>query len=139
MNNQILPEGFRDSLLEVAFKEDKINSNFIKFMQKNGFLLIKPPLMEFESSLSFLNNEEESKSFRVLDPISQKMMGFRSDITIQVARISTNAMNQVPRPLKICYSGEVLRIRNTSLNLTRQSIQVGSEIIGIEKIVAKVK
>ena len=26
-----------------------------------------------------------------------------------------------------------LRIRNTSLNLTRQSIQVGSEIIGIEK------
>ena len=44
-------------------------------MQINGFLLVKPPLFEFESSLFFLLNEkEESNSFRVLDPISKKMM-----------------------------------------------------------------
>ena len=51
MKNQLLPEGFRDSLPELATKENKVNSTFIKLMQKNGFLLVKPPLLEFESSL----------------------------------------------------------------------------------------
>ena len=63
-------------------------------MQKNGFMLVKPPLLEFESSTFFilLDNNEESNSFRVLDPISQKMMGIRTDITVQIARISCGSL-----------------------------------------------
>ena len=134
MKNQLLPEGFRDSLPELATKENRINSIFIKLMQINGFLLVKPPLLEFESSLFFLlDDNEDANSFRVLDPISQKMMGIRSDITVQIARISCGSLIELPRPLKLCYSGEVLRVNNNSLNLSRQSTQIGSEIIGIEQ------
>ena len=134
MKNQLLPEGFRDSLPELATKENKVNSTFIKLMQKNGFLLVKPPLLEFESSLFFLlDDNEEANSFRVLDPISQKMMGIRSDITVQIARISCGSLIELPRPLKLCYSGEVLRVNNNSLNLSRQATQIGSEIIGIDQ------
>ena len=134
MKNQLLPEGFRDSLPELATKENRVNSIFIKLMQINGFLLVKPPLLEFESSLFFLlDDNEEANSFRVLDPISQKMMGIRSDITVQIARISCGSLIELPRPLKLCYSGEVLRVNNNSLNLSRQSTQIGSEIIGIEQ------
>ena len=134
MKNQLLPEGFRDSLPELATKENRVNSTFIKLMQINGFLLVKPPLLEFESSLFFLlDNNEDSNSFRVLDPISQKMMEIRSDITVQIARISCGSLIELPRPLKVCYSGEVLRVNNNSLNLSRQSTQIGSEIIGIEQ------
>ncbi len=132
MKNQLLPEGFRDSLPELATKEEKVNSTFIKLMQKNGFLLVKPPLLEFESSLFFLlDDNEEANSFRVLDPLSQKMMGIRSDITVQIARISCGSLVELPRPLKVCYSGEILRVKNNSLNLSRQATQIGSEIIGI--------
>ena len=134
MKNQLLPEGFRDSLPELATKENRVNSIFIKLMQINGFLLVKPPLLEFESSLFFLlDDNEEANSFRVLDPISQKMMGIRSDITVQIARISCGSLVELPRPLKVCYSGEVLRVNNNNLNLSRQSTQIGSEIIGIEQ------
>ncbi len=134
MKNQLLPEGFRDSLPELATKEDKINSTFVQLMQKNGFLLVKPPLLEFESSLFFLlDDNEDANSFRVLDPISQKMMGIRSDITVQIARISCGSLVELPRPLKICYSGEVLRVKNNSLNLSRQATQIGLEIIGIKE------
>ena len=134
MKNQLLPEGFRDSLPELATKENRVNSTFIKLMQINGFLLVKPPLLEFESSLFFLlDDNEDANSFRVLDPISQKMMGIRSDITVQIARISCGSLIELPRPLKLCYSGEVLRVNNNSLNLSRQSTQIGSEIIGIEQ------
>ena len=134
MKNQLLPEGFRDSLPELATKENRVNSIFIKLMQINGFSLVKPPLLEFESSLFFLlDDNEDANSFRVLDPISQKMMGIRSDITVQIARISCGSLVELPRPLKVCYSGEVLRVNNNSLNLSRQSTQIGSEIIGIEQ------
>jgi len=134
VKNQLLPEGFRDSLPELATKENRINSIFIKLMQINGFLLVKPPLLEFESSLFFLlDDNEDANSFRVLDPISQKMMGIRSDITVQIARISCGSLVELPRPLKVCYSGEVLRVNNNNLNLSRQSTQIGSEIIGIEQ------
>ena len=35
----------------------------------------------------------EKNSFRVLDPLSQKLMAIRSDITTQIARISCGALS----------------------------------------------
>jgi ATP phosphoribosyltransferase regulatory subunit len=90
--------------------------------------------LEFESSLFFLTNEKDNiDSFRLLDPISQKMMGIRPDITLQIARIACGSLNDSPRPLRLCYSGEILKANNNGLNLSRQITQIGSEIIGIEK------
>ena len=65
-------------------------------------------------------------------------MGIRSYITVQIARISCGSLVELPRPLKICYSGEVLRVKNNSLNLSRQATQIGLEIIGIKENVKKI-
>ena len=133
MKSQLLPEGFRDSLPDLATKEYKVNSIFIELMRKNGYSYVKPPLIEFESSLFFLTNDSENEnSFRLLDPLSQKMMGIRSDITMQIARLSCGALVNSPRPLRLCYSGDVFKVKNNSLNLSRQITQIGSEIMGIE-------
>ena len=132
MKSQLLPEGFRDSLPELAGKEYLISSSFLNLMKKNGYLLIKPPLLEFESSLFFLTpGKDNIDSFRLLDPVSQKMMGIRPDITLQVARLACGSLDESPRPLRLCYSGEILKAYNNGLNLSRQITQIGSEIIGI--------
>ena len=132
MKSQLLPEGFRDSLPDMAGKEYLISSSFLDLMKKNGYLLINPPLLEFERSLFFLTPEKDNiDSFRLLDPVSQKMMGIRPDITLQVARLACGSLNESPRPLRLCYSGEILKAYNNGLNLSRQITQIGSEIIGI--------
>ena len=132
MKSQLLPEGFRDSLPDMAGKEYLISSSFLNLMKKNGYLLINPPLLEFERSLFFLTPEKDNiDSFRLLDPVSQKMMGIRPDITLQVARLACGSLNESPRPLRLCYSGEILKAYNNGLNLSRQITQIGSEIIGI--------
>jgi len=132
VKSQLLPEGFRDSLPDLAGKEYLISSSFLNLMKKNGYLLIKPPLLEFERSLFFLTPEKDNiDSFRLLDPVSQKMMGIRPDITLQVARLACGSLNESPRPLRLCYSGEILKAYNNGLNLSRQITQIGSEIIGI--------
>ena len=132
MKSQLLPEGFRDSLPDLAGKEYLISSSFLNLMKKNGYSLINPPLLEFERSLFFLTPEKDNiDSFRLLDPVSQKMMGIRPDITLQVARLACGSLNESPRPLRLCYSGEILKAYNNGLNLSRQITQIGSEIIGI--------
>ena len=132
MKSQLLPEGFRDSLPDLAGKEYLISSSFLNLMKQNGYLLINPPLLEFERSLFFLTPEKDNiDSFRLLDPVSQKMMGIRPDITLQVARLACGSLDESPRPLRLCYSGEILKAYNNGLNLSRQITQIGSEIIGI--------
>ena len=50
MKSHLLPEGFRDSLPDLAAKEFDIISKFIDFMSSNGYEIIRPPLLEFENS-----------------------------------------------------------------------------------------
>ena len=68
-----------------------------------------------------------------MDPLTQKIMGIRSDITLQVARISCGSLLKNIRPMRLCYAGEILKVKNNSINLSRQFTQVGAEIIGIEE------
>ena len=133
MENQLLPEGFKDSLPETAYKEFKISTEFIKIMKKKNYMLVRPTLLEFEKSMFFLTKGSmEKNSFRVLDPLSQKVMAIRSDITTQIARISCGALKFQARPLRVMYYGDILRVNNSQLKTARHSTQLGGEIIGIK-------
>ncbi len=132
MENQLLPEGFKDSLPETAYKEFKISTEFIKIMKKKNYMLVRPTLLEFEKSMFFLTKGSmEKNSFRVLDPLSQKVMAIRSDITTQIARISCGALKFQARPLRVMYFGDILRVNNSQLKTARHSTQLGGEIIGV--------
>ena len=132
MKNHLLPEGFRDSLPEMAEKEFVLISEFVNLIKKYNFRLVKPPLVEFENSLFFLSKKDNIESFRVLDPLSQKVMGLRSDITTQIARIACGSLKDQSRPLRLCYFGEILKVNNSYINISRQSTQIGAELIGID-------
>ena len=134
MKSQLLPEGFRDGLPDLAELEFQINSFFVNLMISNGFMMVKPPLVEFEDSLFFLSKYSENiDSFRVMDPLTQKIMGIRTDITMQVARIACGSLVENKRPLRLCYTGDVLKVKNNNINLSRQFTQIGAEIIGVDK------
>ena len=70
--------------------------------------------------------------FRVMDPVSQRMMGIRPDITPQIARIAGARLRHAPRPLRLGYAGDVLRVRGTQLRPERQFTQAGVELIGVD-------
>ena len=67
-----------------------------------------------------------------MDPLSQKMMAFRSDVTAQISRIASTRLSHLTRPLRLSYSGDVLRVKGDSFNTERQKTQVGAELIGLE-------
>ena len=127
----LLPSGLRDVLPPAAAQESGVVERLIGLFELNGYERVKAPLVEFEEGLlSGAGAATASETFRLMDPASQRMMGVRADITPQIARIAASRLGDAPRPLRLCYAGEVLRINGTHLRPERQFTQVGMELIG---------
>lgn len=127
----LLPAGLTDGLAPNAAHEAAIRERLVAAFEASGFDRVSPPLVEFEDHLlAGTGAAMSAQTFRLMDPISQRMMGLRADITPQAARIAASRLAHLPRPLRLCYTGEVLRVRGSQLRPERQFTQAGAELIG---------
>jgi ATP phosphoribosyltransferase regulatory subunit len=129
----LLPSGLTDLLPPEAAREAALVEAMHAVFAVHGYERVKPPLLEFEDSLLAGSGAAVAdQTFRLMDPDSHRMLGLRADTTPQVARIAATRLGAVPRPLRLSYSGQVLRVRGTQLAPQRQIPQVGLELIGID-------
>ncbi|MEO0392358.1 MAG: ATP phosphoribosyltransferase regulatory subunit [Pseudomonadota bacterium] len=127
----LLPNGLSDLVPPLAAAEWQAVNHLIDAYSGYGYQLVKPPLMEFESGLlTGPGAALAPQTFRLMDPISRQMLGLRADITAQIARIAGSRLQSTPRPLRLAYAGEVVRVSGTQLRPERQFCQVGAELIG---------
>jgi ATP phosphoribosyltransferase regulatory subunit len=136
-DSKLLPAGLADGLPPGAGHESLLVARLVARFAARGYALVKPPLVEFEESLlNGIGAALRQHCFRLMDPVSQRMMGVRPDITPQIARIARTRLARAPRPLRLSYAGEVLRVRGTQLRPARQFEQVGAELIGASSATA---
>jgi len=135
----LLPAGLLDSLPPDAAQRAAVIERLIAEFGAHGYERVEPPLVEFEDSLLPSGLAGGPEIFRLMDPLSQRMMGVRADMTIQVARIATTRLAGRPRPLRLSYAGDVLRVKGTQLRPERQFAQVGVELIGAPSVAADVE
>ena len=127
----LLPAGLEDVLPPQAAHESAVVERLIACFQAQGYDRVKPPLLEFEEALlAGAGAAVSGQTFRLMDPVSQRMMGLRADMTPQVARIAATRLKNAPRPLRLCYGGQVLQVRGSQLRPERQFAQAGVELIG---------
>ena len=127
----LLPTGFYDLLPPEAGIEAEATARLMGVLAGHGYERVKPPLVEFEETLlAGPGAAMASDTFRTMDPASHRMIGVRADMTPQVARIAAARLGRRPRPLRLSYAGQVLRVRGTELRPERQFGQVGAELIG---------
>lgn len=133
----LLPAGLADMLPPSAAQETELSARLIGSFASYGYQQVKPPLIEFEEHLLEGAGEAlSSQMFRVMDPVSHRMMGVRTDITLQIARIAATRLKGDARPLRLSYSGQVLRVHGTQLRPERQFTQAGVELIGSDAVSA---
>lgn len=137
----LLPNGLLDLLPPQAETEARIIDSLMHSFSAFGYSRVKPPLVEFEESLLGAGPGQSlaSQTFRMMDPVSGRMMGVRADVTAQIARIATSRLGDVDRPLRLSYAADVLRVNGTQLRPERQFGQVGCELIGVDSIVSDVE
>ena len=131
-NKSLIPEGFKDHVDFNTNVEHEYKNKIIDIFVSNGFDLVKTPLLEF-----YKNN---SNNCFLLDSKKKETKLFiRDDITPQIIRIASSRFNNKIRPIKLCYYGEVIRKQGSMLRPERQFLQVGSEIIGSDSILADIE
>ena len=132
-NPALLPAGLRDLLPPEAETEAASVEALMARFAAHGYQRVKPPLLEFEDGLlAGTGAATAEQTFRLMDPESHRMMGLRADMTPQVARIATTRLAHAPRPLRLCYAGQCLRVRATQIAPDRQMAQAGIELIGAD-------
>ncbi|HEV7233712.1 MAG TPA: ATP phosphoribosyltransferase regulatory subunit [Sphingorhabdus sp.] len=133
----LLPEGFRDRLPPQAEAAVRVSRAMLDVMASNGYARVSPAIAEFEHSLSERSGGATRNSLlRFTDPVSGHTLALRGDITVQVGRIATTRMADAPRPLRLCYHGQILRLRARQLRPEREITQLGAELIGNDSVAA---
>lgn len=127
----LLPAGLKDVLPPQAAQEAEVVERLMACFAAHGYERVKPPLLEFETALlAGAGSDVAQQTFRLMDPVSQRMLGLRADMTPQIARIAATRLSKSPRPLRLCYAGQVLQVKGSQLRPERQSGQAGVELIG---------
>lgn len=136
----LLPEGFRDRLPPEAEALGRARGAVLWIAELNGYVRVEPPLAEFEDGLvGRLKSSRARDLLRVVDPVSQRTLALRPDMTAQVGRIAATRLAHRPRPLRLSYCGQVVKVRGTELAPARERTQAGAEIIGTDHVAAVIE
>jgi len=137
MTHALLPSGFHDRLPPHADAAARLERRVLDAAHGHGYERVDPPLVEFEDALAHrLKSARAQDSVRFVDPISQRNLAIRPDITAQIGRIAATRMGHHPRPVRLSYAGSVLRLRASQLAPQRERRQAGCELIGLDTVAA---
>ncbi len=136
-STDLLPEGLEDSLPQSAARITGAMRACLDVLDAHGYDRVRPPLLEFERSLSSrMKGIHSRKMFRFVDPASLRTLALRSDITPQIGRIAATSMKDAPRPLRLAYCGDTALIQANQLDPARDRLQLGGELIGADTVAA---
>ena len=90
-----LPNNIEDSLPPESEILDSLSQSIKSIFKSYGFHFIIPPSIEFLDSLNTLEKDRSSNNnyFLTYDKNSNAALAFRSDITVQAARIDSHILS----------------------------------------------
>lgn len=126
----LLPEGIEEILPQEAMVLESLRRRILQLFTCWGYELVIPPMIDFiDSLLTGSGHDLDLQTFKLTDQISGKTLGFRADMTPQVARIDAHNLKH-EYPTRLCYVGTVLHTRGDPLEKTRSPMQIGAELYG---------
>ncbi len=142
-NRWLLPDGVQETLPPDAQAVENLRRKILQIYTTWGYDLVMPAMIEYiDSLLTGTAHSLDRKTFALVDQLSGKQMGVRSDMTPQVARIDAHLLADAKRSQRItrlCYCGHLLHAQGDGINLNRTPLQIGAEIFGNATIAADVE
>jgi len=136
MRKWVLPEYIDDILPAEAERIEALRRTLLDHFRDRGYRLVQPPLVEhLDSLLTGTGHDLELQTFKVIDPLSGRLLGVRADMTPQVARIDAHLLNE-SGVTRLCYAGSVLRTVASGLSQMREVLQIGAELYGDASVAA---
>ncbi|MCK4691539.1 MAG: ATP phosphoribosyltransferase regulatory subunit [Desulfuromonadales bacterium] len=128
-----LPKGVKDFLPLKAAKAEFLQQQLRQVFAAWGFRPVITPQLEFLDVLERgLGEGLRDRTFRFDDRQSGRLVAFSPDMTPLCARIAATRMRELPLPLRLSYSGRVLRHTEQQAGKDRDIFQTGVELIGLD-------
>lgn len=139
----LLPDGVQETLPPDAFAVESLRHRLLQSFHTWGYDLVMPAMIEYmDSLLTGTAHSLDTKTFALVDQLSGKQMGVRSDMTPQVARIDAHLLADNAgqhRVSRLCYCGHLLHATGDGITSSRTPLQIGAEIFGSDTISADVE
>ena len=139
----LLPDGVQETLPPDAAAVESLRHDILQVFHRWGYDLVMPAMIEYmDSLLTGTAHSLDTRTFALVDQLSGKQMGVRSDMTPQVARIDAHLLADArarQRVSRLCYCGHLLHTIGDGLNSSRTPLQIGAEIFGSDSISADVE
>ena len=139
----LLPDGVQETLPPDALAVESLRHDILRLFRNWGYDLVMPAMIEYmDSLLTGTAHSLDTRTFALVDRLSGKQMGVRSDMTPQVARIDAHLLADDARHHRVsrlCYCGHLLHTIGDGINSSRTPLQIGAEIFGSPAISADVE
>jgi ATP phosphoribosyltransferase regulatory subunit len=136
----LLPDGVQETLPPDAQAVESLRHEILQIFDRWGYDLVMPAMIEYmDSLLTGTAHSLDTRTFSLVDQLSGKQMGVRSDMTPQVARIDAHLLAddaRHQRVARLCYCGHLLHAVVDGINSSRTPLQIGAEIFGSDSISA---
>lgn len=123
----------RDFLPPEARRLSDLSRLLLGSFELFGYELVTLPVFEYEGVLERgLGALEPEEVLRFVEPETGEVVALRPDMTPQLARVVSTRLAQSAPPIRLSYTGSVLRRRRERARRNRQIFQAGIELIGLE-------
>jgi ATP phosphoribosyltransferase regulatory subunit len=122
--------GFSDWLPGAAGRRRDLADAFVSTFESWGYELVATPLVEpLDTVAAGLGAQGQARLFRFMDA-DGSMLALVGERTVSVARVVATQLQRASPPLRLCYSGPVLRHGALLDGRRREALQAGCELVG---------
>ncbi|MCK5672678.1 MAG: ATP phosphoribosyltransferase regulatory subunit [Spirochaetales bacterium] len=123
-----VPMGTETIYIEDAYRHRRANEELGKLFTSWGYLPVETPVFDFfDIYQDFIPVEKDI--YRLIDREGDLLM-LRSDITLFLAKQMGLSLKDTDLPVRVCYSGTILRHQNREDISKNEFFQTGAELIG---------
>lgn len=122
--------GFSDWLPGPAGRRRAVSDAFLDSFDAWGYGLVATPVVEpLDTVAAGIGAGRQASLFRFMDS-DGSLLALVGERTVSVARVVATQLREGPFPLRLCYSGPVLRNQALLGGRRRETLQAGCELIG---------
>ncbi len=126
-----LPQGVKDFGPQQAEELRRVEEELLEEFSRWGYKRGVTPLFEYLDTITIgLGEELKSKVMKFVDPSTGDIVALRPDITPQIGRIVATRLKGKEHPLRLCYSGRIVRFEEKGSGKEREIFQAGCELVG---------
>lgn len=126
----MVPEGVHDLLPELAACKRAVENRILDVFTRWGYRETVTPVFEYSVVFDGMSDgSPEGAAYRFMDERGRSLV-LRPDFTAPLARVATTSLAGEPRPLRLCYCGNIYRHVMGLTGHRREMAQAGVELIG---------